>query len=102
MSAKEMRLLRLPRDLNRFNRIDGGNRADGSKDRGCLGILEAPAERGIKKRRRRVRGNRETRKNDESAVNELWKRRGGGGDGAPLKVNTTHVSFSFRCFFSLI
>jgi hypothetical protein len=34
MSIKEMRLLRLPRDLNRFNTIDGGNRADGSKDRG--------------------------------------------------------------------
>ena len=47
-----------------------------------------------------MRGNRETRKNEESAVNDLRKRRRGGGDGAPVKVNTTHVSFSFRFFFS--
>jgi len=48
-----------------------------------------------------VRGNRETRKNEESAVNDLRKRRRGGGGGAPVKVNTTHVSFSFRFFFFL-
>lgn len=47
-----------------------------------------------------MRGNRETRKNEESAVNKLRKRRRSGGDGAPIKVNTTHVSFSFRFFFS--
>jgi len=38
-----------------------GDYAEGSNDGESLGILEATAARGIKKRRRRVRGNSEAR-----------------------------------------